>query len=604
MAQDRHLRLNVAVATMLFLAQPACGPKTYPRSASPFAQPHQVTRTDPQSEPSTGTNATLPKDAPPLSTRGNRAPCEAEQDSEQRKLKNLLNPKLRLMGRVFIPHADYAAIMFPVVNWKILESSITPRQEEIGTIHSSSNYYFINRKETPPICLTGESIKLTGTTYYDNEKFNKRILVSEILGQGRFIIKDKKIGIQSFSMKDGSLMIPSALDIVVGHINISGQYYIHVQQHNAYGFLRDNLAGKSELLLVRKLFGRVVEKIHITSKNINASLELNGVRYAVQKGTILQAKSPVGWAAAILHYQGDARSAEDEVIRFSVRDQDGSEHSGDFFQSASDIAERSVLEMNGRHLVFANKKWEWPGYKVYDRTRKYIKGFARYGGGRLAVILENLRSEKGLSISRTEIDLMQRIANVESDRMTHGINSWDDMYMSFGFMQYPIGSNQLQELIAINPSAFKRYGIELDEKRTYNIKGERVQAIKGVAHPKDLRSDYWAAKFFQAGTDPEVIEAEVKLTQKEIRTKIQTQFFDKLPHKDSSIEKAIIFELHNNRPAYVKKVLNRALADIPAGGSISEADFIKLLARRVREIYIEEEHDMTKGNWTKKVLNP
>jgi hypothetical protein len=76
--------------------------------------------------------------------------------------------------------------------------------------------------------------------------------------------------------------------------------------------------------------------------------------------------------------------------------------------------------------------------------------------------LRELRDQGKLSISDGDIELLQRISHVETGGSLQALNSWDDAYMSIGFMQWPLAFGKLQRLIDRATAAFRRYGIELD----------------------------------------------------------------------------------------------------------------------------------------------
>ena len=169
------------------------------------------------------------------------------------------------------------------------------------------------------------------------------------------------------------------------------------------------------------------------------------------------------------------------------------------------------------------------------------KGYSRKGGGRLETRLRELRDQSKLSISDGDIELLQRISNVETGGCLQALNSWDDVYMSIGFMQWPLVFGKLQRLIARAPEAFRRYGIELDSGRTYTIKRRGYIhpfmpiALKGVTHPNELRSLEWGKRFFAAGLDPEIVAREAELALEiiaEERRKIEKSSGRAIPHYD------------------------------------------------------------------------
>jgi hypothetical protein len=237
-----------------------------------------------------------------------------------------------------------------------------------------------------------------------------------------------------------------------------------------------------------------------------------------------------------------------------------------------------------------NFKWHPPTEK-----RKY-GGYSRYGGGRVYDELKRLRSARLLSIRDEEIELLQRIANVESNGLIQAINSWDSAFMSMGFMQWTIKFGKLQRLIAQGPKAFQRYGIELDQTRRYKMPGnERGElAIKGAETPHDLRSLEWAKRFYAAGLDPEIIVAEVKLAMQIIEeTKNHIINHKKykigkalLPYYENSVAvRALVQETFNNRPRYLLVALQNALARTKMKPSIGTEDFLTILRSEVKDVY-------------------
>ena len=233
-----------------------------------------------------------------------------------------------------------------------------------------------------------------------------------------------------------------------------------------------------------------------------------------------------------------------------------------------------------------------------DRAYRYHSkygGYSRYGGGRLETRLRELRDQGKLSISDGDIELLQRISHVETGGCVQALNSWDDVFMSIGFMQWPLAFGKLQRLIARAPDAFRRYGIELDPTRRYSIKRsygtETPIALKGVGQPHELRSLDWAKRFYAAGLDPEIVAREAELALEVIaeeRRKIEKSLGRPIPHYDeSSALRALIQETNNHRPAWLKELLKRAVAQYTSSGASGAAHFLDLVRASIRSVYPE-----------------
>jgi hypothetical protein len=239
-----------------------------------------------------------------------------------------------------------------------------------------------------------------------------------------------------------------------------------------------------------------------------------------------------------------------------------------------------------------------PAYKYHCK----FGGYSRYGGGRLETRLRELRDQSKLSISDGDIELLQRISNVETGGCLQALNSWDDVYMSIGFMQWPLAFGKLQLLIARAPEGFRRYGIELEPGRKYTIKRqygtETPIALKGVIHPNELRSLEWGKRFWAAGLDPEIVAREAELALEIIaqqRRKIEKSLGRAIPHYDeSSALRALIQETNNHRPAWLKALLKRAVARYVSSGASTPAEFLALVRAAIREYYPEAAREAAK----------
>lgn len=243
------------------------------------------------------------------------------------------------------------------------------------------------------------------------------------------------------------------------------------------------------------------------------------------------------------------------------------------------------------------------------RKVKYgnFAGYRRAGGGRVDRSLKGLRDAGKLSISDADIDMLQRIANVETGGVIQAINSYDSAVMSMGFMQWTILYGELQSFISRASGAFKKYGIELSGRykfRTRRKKGDgtyywhewTVAGIKGASDKDDLRSLEWAMKFYRAGLDPDVLRAEAefaleKLKEHKIRIvknkKVGTSF---LPYYGKSASlRALIHETFNNRPAYLYDALGRVAVQIKKIGGAGLDQFTSLVHNAIKAVYRQKE---------------
>jgi hypothetical protein len=243
------------------------------------------------------------------------------------------------------------------------------------------------------------------------------------------------------------------------------------------------------------------------------------------------------------------------------------------------------------------------GYQVKYRRirgRTVKRGLARYGGGRVDRRLKSLRDRGLFNVSDEEIDLFQRIANVETDGQIQGLNTWDSAVVSIGFMQWTLQHGKLQGWISRAPEAFRRYGIELDSSRTYWWNGKSQAAIKGAATKEELRWDGWAQRFYLAGLDEEIIAAEVALARSWIRQHLNSlkrrlratgmlADYDLFMHhyRRSPRIRGLFQEAYNNLPLAGRNGTVSALQAAKREGTVSTERFLAILQGAIRQAYID-----------------
>jgi peptidoglycan hydrolase-like protein with peptidoglycan-binding domain len=225
-----------------------------------------------------------------------------------------------------------------------------------------------------------------------------------------------------------------------------------------------------------------------------------------------------------------------------------------------------------------------------------IRGCAGYGGGSLETILLQMRTSGKIGITDEQIAILKGVASVETGGQIQSINTWDSAVVSFGFMQWTLRYGEFQRLISQVPDAFKNFGIELGGQ--YNFGKSTVPGIKGVTNPNELRFGNWPDRFFVAGKDPRIIAVEIRMAIDELnafQNKLQSKFGTGLSdHFGSPTTVTLLFELNNNRPAYVSNVVSRTIQQT-SGQDLTDADFNNILRKEIINEYSVRENDPAKG---------
>ena len=235
------------------------------------------------------------------------------------------------------------------------------------------------------------------------------------------------------------------------------------------------------------------------------------------------------------------------------------------------------------------------GYRTVRRGGKAV-GPPGYGGGQLDVKLAALVRAGRLRLSFDDIDMFQRVANVESDGLVQALNTWDSAVVSTGFLQLTLRFGELQAWISRAPAAFGRYGIAVDRSRPYQFTDGAVPAIVGAPDRAALRWNPWADRFYRAGLDDEIIVAQVAvglersirhLEALRLRLKGRPGAFDAFlaQYKRSAFVRAAYQEAYNNRPAYARRGAANAAVAAQRRGSVTAGEFTSLLTSAIRAAY-------------------
>jgi hypothetical protein len=381
-------------------------------------------------------------------------------------------------------------------------------------------------------------------------------------------------------------------------------------------------AGKNRTRKLLSLGGAWREGSLAGAKQIpTGELVVNGATHTVKDGTVVgkDAKSkPVVLAtlsAAVVKGGTPAPGQETSlVVKLTPAPGDPAKAAG--FTAPMDLTtaagERSTLRVLGETWVFADKHWATAGAKEG-------KGYAKYGGGHLDSKLREMMKRKALKftdpgtgaerdeLSDAELTILQGMANVEVSGVLAGVNTWDDMVVSMGFKQVTLGWGSLIEIIRMAPEGFKKHGIELDESRTYKLSAT-VPAIKGVANHEELRSPYWAVRFFEAGLEDDVINAELTYSLKALKEFVgqsKRKYSGKWnKHMEDLTAKAWLFEMKNNRESWVWPAISATLdrAAEEGGDELSRDDFLDILAEEMANTYAEKAREKAIDNAQKALV--
>ncbi|MBD0377347.1 MAG: hypothetical protein ICV51_17180, partial [Flavisolibacter sp.] len=193
---------------------------------------------------------------------------------------------------------------------------------------------------------------------------------------------------------------------------------------------------------------------------------------------------------------------------------------------------------------------------------------------------------KSLGITEIDIDTFQRIASAETGGKIQNFYSYDRAIVSMGFRQFTFIHNNIHDWIKKAPSAFKRYGIEIDQSLPpYSIRqGSNtytVARIKGVDDPEALRWNGWAQRFYYAGLDYEIIVAEFLLAKEYFskETGRLKMYLKNVPdqfalftnfYNQSGHLRAFFHELNNAAPARVPPITAEALKKVSQGESADQ----------------------------------
>ena len=543
-------------------------------------------RAVPRRPPATPSGAVLVGRDRPSGRGGDLARAALIQDLQRIRgnrvvVRSLQRKDATYSGTVYLPGSRHAGHAYKLEGTKIVEQQ-GKTKVTVGAIATDGRYALVDAEGNAIPGETGTVGDLVGSVTRKGGTAPGQVGKSSGSGSFRLTLADG--GERSFTVKDGGVyLVAGKQSTLVGRIDAGGRYELKVGDEHLQGSLGALPPGHAKVKLTQRAGGKVVEQLQIGQDAISEGVVyFDDARYTVKDGKLFREgeKSAAGELVAIR--SGSGPKAKLSSIRYRYTDAAGKEVSGDlmsgrFATKPRTVGGITVAAGEGSALKLGKRAWIAFAGGTWEDLLATKKGFQMYGGGRLETKLAALKTAGKLTITDDEISILQAVAEVESSGFTQCINTWDSDVVSFGFKQYTM-AGKLQDLIKRVPTAFARYGIELSGRLKIK-QGVTADGIKGVTAASELRGAYWATKFFQAGLDDEIIVAQAAKALEDLgafETKTATQSATSA-HMRTAKVRAILFELDNNRPAYVRPVVRRTLAQAAKQPDLTEAEFIEIL---------------------------
>ena len=504
-------------------------------------------------------------------------------------------------GTVFLPGSQRAGHVYTLQGNQMLEKGPDGKTVPVANVDETGNIFLLGADGSPAATSSGNVAGLSGSVV--RHEGRRAETITATTGSGEFHLEGADGKERILHVKDGGVFAGEGrARKLVGSVDANGNYFVDLDGSKQAGSLRNLEAGKAKVDLKRKAGTKTVRQLEIGQQAVTAgTLYFDDTSYQIRNGQLFREgeRKSVGDVTIVK----TGTPPEVEAINYRYVDKAGEEQSGDLLEEAFASKEHllgavrvgpgagSTLKIGGRWSVFTEIGWDSPGSFAKG------KGFENFGGGNLSAKLRELRDAGSLKVdgadvplTDADIDMLQGIADVEAGGQIQAVNTWDSAVVTFGFKQWTLQFGELQDLITRVPGQFARYGIRLEGHLT--IAGNKVDGISG-ATPGELRGAYWAEKFFYAGLDTEIIAAEVqkaledlgrvKGAMAELKKQAVTAGTAWPAALDSPVANKLIGELDNNRPAYVRPVVRRALAD--ATPAMTPKDFVDALVDEIVDEY-------------------
>lgn len=497
-------------------------------------------------------------------------------------------------GSVFLPGAENVGHRFTVEGTSIVEKTGRTKRT-VGTIAADGRYTLVDEKGNPVPGGTGSVSDLIGQV--TQKGGTAPGVVTSTTGTGDFNLWDDDDKEHKYKIKDGAVFeTVGRRQELVGDIDATGRYRVNAGGHVFTGSLTDEWSptrrtsvtdAKFKRSDAHKVLGQLQVGVDAVPEGI---LVFHEGTYTVKNGQLFQpgSKRPVGQVTIVR----SGPKLENLSLPVSYEQHVSAQGLEGYIEHETDVAKHvpgagSVLRLGkGRDWIVSDGT-AWQSMSGAPVKR----GYELFGGGRLTPRLQRLRAAGKIQVTDDEINEMQGVAEVESGGFTNCINTWDSDVLSLGFMQYTMAGS-LQELIEAAPEAFARYGIRLGPNMKLTRSGETisVKGIQGIKSLQELRGLEWATRFFRAGLDDDVIAAQVAKAKADF-AKITTRYLDSVsaaPQFGVPRIKAIIFELYNNRPAYVAAVVAAAAAEIKKHPRATTDDVVGFLRDAMEDQYVKK----------------
>ncbi len=159
------------------------------------------------------------------------------------------------------------------------------------------------------------------------------------------------------------------------------------------------------------------------------------------------------------------------------------------------------------------------------------------------------------------------------------------MTLKFGSLQETINTNSKTK------AAFAKYQIEVDTDKKNTWRGHPM--IKGATR-KELRSPKWAARFLAASMEPAVVVALVDRARKKNMKPVAAdakKYRNKtngLRFFDTSIAKAILTTVHNNRLTYPRRIVKSMVKEGARSAKTVKTFIEYYMWRALRRVYAND----------------